>query len=124
MVYKVEPGPLRLSPDKHEYHVYVEDDGGKEIVDRLPTLEEARVEAAIREWAHHFDGWMSSLVEDEDVAENIGEILGLLPNANVSDDDFDKQYNRMVSAVLRLLPAGLRRLADTYQTEWKKLGII
>jgi hypothetical protein len=81
-------------------------------VNDIPLAEDdARKMAATLEWANHLDSWMTTLVEDEDVVEEIGAILGL-----------DEANGGKIAKVLELLPDGLRLLATTYEIEWRKLN--
>lgn len=86
------------------------------------TQQGARELAAAHEWAWHLDQWMTTVVEDEDAVEEIGEILGLVAEIDFSsndDEEISKAYDRMEAGALGLLPAGLRLLADLYEKEWK-----
>jgi hypothetical protein len=92
-------------------------------VNNSPMMQdEARTMAAVLEWKWHLDQWMTTIVEDEDVVEDVGEILGLvgdIPLGDADDDEISKAYDQMIVGALELLPAGLRLLADTYEAEWR-----
>ena len=96
--------------------------GGEEFTINSSPLpeDEARRMAATLEWAHHLDTWMTTLVEDEDVIEEIGDLLGIDVDMSSDDDEkIEKEYDRMIVGGLELLPAGLRLLADKYEAEWR-----
>ena len=82
---------------------------GEQVSVRYPTEQAARRQAAIMMWATHLDVWMTTLVEDSDVAEDVADMLGL-------------EYNdENIGEVLNLLPDAMHRLANTYAREWRKL---
>jgi hypothetical protein len=81
---------------------------------------DARKMAATLEWTAHLDQWMTTVVEDEDVIEEIGDLLGIEVDMSSDDDEkIEKEYDRMIVDGLELLPAGLRLLADKYEAEWR-----
>jgi len=83
--------------------------------------QEARELAATYEWVKHLDAWLVTEVEDEDVIEDIGEILGLVVEIDFEGDDAQvlRELDEMTVTALRFLPAGLRKLADLYEKEWQ-----
>jgi hypothetical protein len=89
----------------------------QQMNDRTLGSKEARDLAATLTWMVHLDAWMVSVVEDEDVVVEIGDLLGMqyVPG---TDEQIEHDHDRMVVEVLRLLPDGLRRLADRYEQEW------
>jgi hypothetical protein len=97
------------------------DTDARRAVNNSPLPEdEARTMAATLEWMHHLDRWMTTLVEDEDVIEEVGDLLGIEPDMTSDDDEkIEKEYDRMIVGGLELLPAALRLLADKYEAEWR-----
>jgi hypothetical protein len=82
--------------------------------------DEARTMAATLEWTAHLDQWMTTVVEDEDVIEDVGDLLGIEVDMSSDDDNqIEKEYDRMIAGGLELLPAALRLLADKYEAEWR-----
>jgi hypothetical protein len=103
------------------------DDDGNEIqqinLTRL-SPQVARELAAELTWMVHLDKWMTTVVEDEDVTEEVAEILGLdadLPIESEDSGEIEKAYDRMTAGALKFLPGGLRRLADRYGREWERV---
>ena len=131
MRYKVEKYIAHVEPDGEEpkdlfLGWIVFDTQNEESMDERPLEEkEARRQAAILEWANHLDRWMTTLVEDEDVVEDIGEILGVSKIERQHEDqdgtELEKSYDAMVVKVIELLPSGMRALADLYEKEWKRV---
>lgn len=97
---------------------------GERVLNNSPLEQrEAREMAATLAWMVQLDTWMIQVVEDEDVIEEVGDLLGILPaelDANVLDDvDFTRAYDRMIAGALEFLPKGMRLLADKYEAEWR-----
>jgi hypothetical protein len=95
--------------------------GGEEFtINSSPMTEaEARKMAATLEWTTHLDRWMTTLVEDEDVIEDVGDLLGIEVDMSADDEQVEEEYDRLIIGGLELLPAALRLLADKYEAEWR-----
>lgn len=97
-------------------------DGSETLLDVASPEWYVRQKAAALEWAAHLNTWMTSVVEDEDVVEEIGELLGIMAEIDFESTDeeyISKAYDRMIAEALKYLPQGLRVLADRYEREWK-----
>lgn len=94
---------------------------------RMLGLQDARELAAALTWMVHLDTWMTAVVEDADVAEEVAAILGLdndlvshVAGEDETYEEIETLYDRMTAGALKFLPAGLRRLADRYEREWEE----
>jgi hypothetical protein len=106
------------------YSVWEYDDDGHKVQkmnQRVLGQQGAREMAAALTWMVHLDTWMVTVVEDLDVTEEVGDILGLpdIPIETTDEDAIVKAYDRRTAGALKFLPAGLRRLADRYEREWE-----
>jgi hypothetical protein len=116
--------------DEFGYHVVEYDADGNKVQQMHPlsmTKRHARELAATLTWMVHLDTWMTTVVEDADVTEEVAEILGLdedIPIESEDPEEIEKAYDRMTVGALQFLPTGLRRLADRYEREWQEKATV
>lgn len=106
------------------YNVVEYDDEGtavQQVNEMRLGQQVARELAAILTWMVHLDKWMITVVEDEDVVEEVADILGFdFPIDSEDEAEIDKAMDAMTVGALKFLPAGLHRLADRYAREWEQ----
>jgi hypothetical protein len=109
-------------PNEGKWAVFrINPDDSEDLVETHGAEWYARHKAAMYQWATHLDSWMASLVEDNDVVEDVMEILGAMQDIPFDSDDeelINKEYDKGVARALAELPDAMKLLAERYRKEW------